>query len=152
MNKPRTFSELASSAALGGVEHLLKRSQRLKQVDALLAKMLDAELRPHCRVANIKGQTLILHVSSTAWSTRLRYQLPRLLASIREVPALQQISDIQLRVQNITPAAAPKRAPRQVSMSRQAAHCIETCAESVEDTQLRAALQRLARRGSDKTR
>lgn len=151
MNKARTFTELTSSAAMGGVEHILKRSQRLKQLDSLLGKVLDAELCKHCRVANIRERTLILHVSSTAWMTRLRYQLPRLLEELRQESSLTQLQEIQLRVE---PPAAPKAEHKQVrraAMSADAAHCIESCASSIEDAQLRSALERLARRGNKRS-
>ncbi|MCW8828388.1 MAG: DUF721 domain-containing protein [Gammaproteobacteria bacterium] len=132
------------------MERVIRRSAQLRQVDKLVRDMLAAELREHCRVANIRGDTIVLFVSSTVWATRIRYLIPKLLGELQQLEALKQITEIQFKVQPLTTAEPRKKSVRRVSMSRDAALCVEQCAASIDDVPLRSALQQLAKRRTDK--
>lgn len=135
------------------MERLIQRGSQLLRVDKLVRSLLGSAFGEHCRVANIKGNCLLLHVDSTVWATRIRYQLPELLRNMQQTEQLKQISEIQLRVQPQERDASPaKLTPtRKAVMSRDAALCVQECASSIADDQLRSALQRLAKRGPGKS-
>lgn len=151
MNKPRSFRQLVSSPQSGGVERLIQRSGQLLRLDTLVRDLLGSGFAEHCRVANIKGNSLLLHVDSTVWATRIRYQLPELLRNLQQTDQLRQITEIDLRVQPRDVSEAVKKPIRKAAMSRDAALCVKECASSIEDEQLRGALQRLASRGGIKS-
>lgn len=135
------------------MERLIQRGNQLLRVDILVRRLLGPGFEEHCRVANIKGSSLLLHVDSTVWATRIRYQLPELLRSLQQTEPLRQITEIQLRVQPRDETETPKKAARirKATMSRDAALCVHECASSIDDEQLRSALQRLANRGPVKS-
>lgn len=149
MNKPRTFPELLAGPEMTNLEQVLDRGRQLYRLGALIKEKLGPELEPHVQIANIRGNMLILMVTSTAWATRLRYQTPELLQRFQHDERLSKIKELQVRV---VPENTPQSAmqPRRASMSADAAYCIRQCADSVADEKLSSALTRLANRQAEK--
>lgn len=146
MNKSKTFNELVSSSGMESVERIIRHGKQLRRMDRLLQRVLPSELQPHCQVANIKGQTLILAVGSTVWATRIRYQIPRLINKLQKEEFGRVITDIQIRVQPENTISNREKPARKATMSREAALSVQHCAASVDDEKLRTALERLASR------
>ncbi|CAN5214667.1 hypothetical protein BH10PSE19_BH10PSE19_22510 [soil metagenome] len=79
------------------LEPIFQQLQQINTLDALLQSFLDAELRPYCRVANLRDGCLVIQAENSAWATRLRYALPQLLQQFRtegNLPALRSIKCI----------------------------------------------------------
>jgi len=150
MSKPRTFHQLMSTQTMEGLDSVIRRGRQLQRLAALVRDKLGPELAAHCQMSNLRGTTLILSVGSTAWASRLRYQVPQLLQRFRTDERLSVISEIEIRV---SPASSPPAAPppRRVSMSDDAALCVQRCAESVDDQRLKSALSRLATRNKGRS-
>jgi hypothetical protein len=127
------------------VDAIIRRGKQLHRLGKLIRERLGPVLEPHCHVANLRDNTLVLLVSSTVWASRLRYQVPQLLQDFQQDDRLSGITAIDIRV---SPANNPKppQQPRRASMSADAALCIQRCADSVDDGQLKSALEQLARR------
>jgi len=88
---------------------------------------------------------MLVHIDSTAWATRLRYQSPQLLRCLHRHPSLAQLRRIEIRV---TPLAQPvSSSPQPATLSAANAAIIDSTADSLSDPNLRTALKRLARRG-----
>lgn len=73
-------------------------------MDHLLTSILPLELQAECHVANYRDHTLILHVTSAAWTTRLRLLLPNLLKRLRLVDAFSELEKIDIKVRPNTKA------------------------------------------------
>lgn len=143
MNKPRSFPELLHGPDMTALEQLVQRGKQLRRLSSLIQEKLGPELEPHCNIANLRGNTLVLVVASTSWATRLRYQIPGLLQRLQLDERLGSITDIQIRV---SPENTPRntKQPRRATMSAEAAYCLRQCADSVEDERLSRALTHLA--------
>lgn len=146
MNKSKTFMELVSSSGTETVGHIIRHGKRLRRFNNLLQTLLPAELKAHCQLANIKGNTAVIHVSSTVWATRIRYQIPFILNKLQDDDIGRQITDIEIRVHPGSARVKREKTVRRASMSKEAALSVQRCAASVDDAKLRSALERLARR------
>lgn len=147
INKPRKLPELLADQDNSALSGVIRRGRQLHGLGVLLGEILGPELATHCQLANIRGNTLVVAVSSTAWATRVRYQSPQLLQKIRCEERLRGIDTIHVR---ITPLASPltstSHSIRRASMSDAASECLSQCAEGIEDQNLRSALRHLAKR------
>ncbi len=130
-----------------GLRTLAARCDRLEQLSALVAAHVSPALRPYCRVANVVDGALILSCDSAAWTTRLRFHAPTLLAALRAQPELADLREIRVRVTAPqTPAAsAPAHVPY---LPRSAADHLMAAAACIEVPALKAALLRLATRAA----
>lgn len=132
------------SPAEGTLSRLLQRSSRLEKLQKRVESLLPAGAVEHCRVINLRDNTLLLSVDSTAWATRLRYLQQAMIAELRD-GGLPQLQGIQIRVAPVSMPAVKHH--RTAKLSSQAATDIKACAESIADPELRKALLRLAGRG-----
>lgn len=148
MSKPRAITELLANNFSGPLEQTIQRSKKLHQLTRWIQNILSPELAAHCHVQNIRNSSLIMACDSTVWATRLRYQTPTLLETLRRDAGLNDLIDIQIRVQ---PAEQPpkQQTKHHATLSTDAAYCIQQCSESISDPELRRALERLAGRQRD---
>jgi hypothetical protein len=153
INKPRKLPELLAEQDNSALDGVIRRGRQLHGLGVLLGEILGPELAAHCQLANVRGNTLVVTASSTAWATRVRYQSPQLLQKIRCEERFRGIDAIHVR---ITPTASPRantpHSNRRASMSEEAAECLYQCAEGIEDKNLRSALKNLAKRKRPGTR
>ncbi len=59
--------------------------------------LLPREQAPRFEVANISGPNLIVHASSAAWATRLRFRIPELLPVLRRLTDFSKVEHIRIR-------------------------------------------------------
>jgi hypothetical protein len=81
------------------LKQLFNRSKGLQHLADVLGQHMPLEMQSHCQLANYRQGLLVLHVDSSAWSTRLRMmlsQLSRSLHATREFSALKKI-DVKVR-------------------------------------------------------
>jgi len=91
----RVGSIVADTPALSA---LIEHARRFEALEALVRSWLPATLAPHVGVANLREDTLILSVKSAAWATKLRYEVPTLLAAARRHAPTRDVRDIKIRV------------------------------------------------------
>jgi len=129
------------------LQPLLARAKRLEQLNHVLRNQLPPPLNQHCQVANIRGDTLVLHADSSAWALKLRYSVPVMLAQLQKTPSLQNLRSIDIKVKPTSVTAAPAEKPRRAHMSGDAASLLDSMADAITHPKLQAALHRLARHG-----
>lgn len=129
------------------LQPLLARAKRLEQLDHALRNQLPPPLNQHCQLANIRGDTLVLHADSSAWALKLRYSVPVMLAQLQKQPALQHLRGIDIKVRPASMAATPPEKPRRARMSEDTANLLDSMADGIAHPKLQAALHRLARHG-----
>ena len=124
------------------LKSLFGEAQRLAHLQDLLESQLQPAARPHCRVAALREDCLLLIVTDGQWATHLRYQQKRLLRQLRNLREFANLAKILFKVQPAT--GARHASARNPTLSASAADTLLTAASSIEDPQLRAALERLA--------
>jgi len=91
----RVGSIVADTPGLGT---LLARARRLEAIEALVRSWLPSALAAQVGVANLREDTLVLAVKSAAWATKLRYEVPAVLASAKRHEATREVRDVKIRV------------------------------------------------------
>lgn len=78
------------------LEALVRRDALRQSWTAQLRAVLPSALAPHCRVADVRGTRLVIHVSSAAWATRLRFELPKVEPALRALADFATVDDIRV--------------------------------------------------------
>ena len=78
------------------LEALVKRDGLRLSLTAQLRAVLPPALAPHCRVAEVRGGRLTIQVSSAAWATRLRFELPKIEPALRSLADFATVDDIRV--------------------------------------------------------
>ncbi len=125
---------------------LARLINRASQQDAWtdqLRALLPQDLASQCRVANVRDQTLTVHINNAAWATRLRFLVPGLLESLGRLGDFATVNDIRLKVVPVatdsTPSAENDRLPRPPDRAS-----LLALANSIDDADLRGVVLRLA--------
>ncbi|MGF1613710.1 MAG: DciA family protein [Gammaproteobacteria bacterium] len=133
----------------GVLRHLLAQARRIETLDELLKKCLEPPLHHHCQVANLTSTTLVLHVHSPTWATRLRYIVPDVLACLMKSCALPARCQVQLRVRPLVVGVVEPSVKRPLRLSSRSAAVIRDVALSIENPELKRALLRVSRHGCE---
>lgn len=154
--KAKNFRQLAENTS-SPLYAYLRHGRELARLDRLLDGALTENERPHCRVANFSGDTLVLNTDTSAWAARLRFSAPDLLEQLRRHRPLASLRRIHFRVGKQAfaspndPGANGTRPVKPLrELSDSARTLIGQLADGVRDEEIRAALKRLANR--DKAR
>ncbi|MBL8459778.1 DciA family protein [Zoogloea sp.] len=95
---------------LGSGDSLAKlqaHASRLLRLQQQLGGLLPHYMADACRVANLKGETLIVHVESAGLAVKLRQAVPSLLADFaREGVILREIK-VKVAMREYRPATPP---------------------------------------------
>jgi len=82
-----------------GLHYLLQHHAKLQQIERIFSQCLPKSLREHIKVANVRQNTLYLHVDNPVWASRARFLIPQFLECCRQRQMLHEIRNIQLKVQ-----------------------------------------------------
>ena len=149
MNSARPLYKFLSRKK-GDVADLVTQAQIHQKQARSLANLLDPALRGHVRLANIRTNTLILLADSAAWATRARLFTPALLQKLRNNSHIfGKIEKIELKIRPHAESAPPPPPPAR-KLSPAAAACLRSAAAGIDDPELKAALDQLARRADNK--
>ncbi|MCW9023690.1 MAG: DUF721 domain-containing protein [Gammaproteobacteria bacterium] len=146
MNSPRQLYKFLSRKK-GDVADLITHTLEISKLNKHLQRLVDEPLRSHITLSNLKGETAILIADTPVWASRLRYIEPMLLQKIsNNIHLFGNIHKIEIRVAPIRATLQPSE-PEPRKISENAAQCLHNMAESVEDIDLKEALERLAQHG-----
>lgn len=132
----------------GALSAMASHCVRLERLNALVGACLATPLDRHCRVANLDGGILTLHSDGPGWTTRLRFEGPRLLRTLRREPEFSGLSDIRIRQTPPPPASPQPRAPHTARLSPTTGRHLQAVAAATDIPALREALLRLAARAA----
>ncbi len=144
MNSPKKIRKYLSGSS-DELENLITRALKISHLNARFHSILDKTLKKHCDIANFREGTLVLLTDSPAWISRLRYQIPSLLKQLQQLSEFKDIIQIKLRIQPKYVERIKRQLHRE-PISNVAASCLTTLADSVQDSELKTALQQLASR------
>jgi hypothetical protein len=121
---------------------VLERARKLSRLERIVLQCLPPELGRHCKVLNVKNETLIVATPSSARAARLRFAVPDLLQHIKQQLALN-IHAVDVRIQPESEEKQPiKRPSLQISLS--SATLLAQTARTIDYPPLQEALYRLA--------
>ena len=141
-------SDLAKQAN-GVLQRLHARSRMLRALDEALRRQLGSPLDRHCQLANLRADTVVLHVDSPAWSTRVRFLTPQLLEFFRHQRDSAGVSQIKIVVR-LPRSHGRQRTASRARLSHEGASVIRALALATEESPLRQALLRLAENGEER--
>ncbi len=121
---------------------LVQKTRYHQRLLATVRAHLPPDLRAHCSGATTVGGQLLLFTESPAWATRLRYQQRDLINCLR-THAYLHISTVRIQVVPPAQTLSPTRGPLKLSHANAAT--IQKAATAIADSDLRAALRRLAK-------
>ena len=133
----------------GNVAELITHANEVEKLNKQFQGLLDASLRGHVRLSNVRIGTLILTVESPVWASKLRYMGPILLQKLQNNPHIfKNINHLEIKVQPARKQTQKQSlSPRH--LSKNASRCIQDMANSIDNEELKKALDRLASRASN---
>lgn len=103
-------------------------------------------LASHAHPVRYAAGLLFVHVDTAAWASRLRHEMPALVAALRANPVFRDLVNVRFRVLPKAPAvaASTRVPPKPTRLSAAAIKVISQTASTIADPGLRAALERLS--------
>jgi hypothetical protein len=135
------------SALLTSDEHLSRiyeKAALLSSMQRALVRTTSAEMAGMCVVANIRGQTVIIHAIHNAAAARLRLAIPRLLATLRESSI--DVNAVKVEVQIPRSATNGHRQSKKTAVPAAAGPSLRGLEELLPPSGLRIAVSALAKK------
>ncbi|APE29783.1 hypothetical protein BOX17_01685 [Halomonas aestuarii] len=126
----------------GELGALMRMATLVERAQVHLRAHLPEEMREHLFVGGFHQGRLALITDRAVWLTRLRYEQPRLLELLHQLPGFEAVTGFTLKVRPVRPTRPPLRQVRH--LPEKAADEISSCAADVDDPGLKSALERLA--------
>ncbi|MDF1587750.1 MAG: DUF721 domain-containing protein [Gammaproteobacteria bacterium] len=128
------------------LKRLSQHTQLLAQLNHVLQQSLPPQYSAHCRLANIKDDTLIIHTDNASLASMVRFQAPILCKTLSD----QLDRSFSKIIVKVKPHHIPLNNPNtnMLSMPENAARTIQQTAHDLEDGSLKTALEKLAKRHS----
>ncbi|MGD2117474.1 MAG: DciA family protein [Chromatiales bacterium] len=139
-----------AASVLYGDAHLktlLHNSARQRQLLEHMRKLLPDPLGEHCVAASHVDQTLVLFTDSSAWASRLRFYSRELRHRLSNSSVPTQKIDVRVIPKHTETTSLNNKSGKAAKLSPTAAEIILQTADTIEDTDLRQALQRLGKLG-----
>jgi hypothetical protein len=144
-SKAKSVRSVRDILASGPHAQLLAQNGLNNELLGLVRKHLSGPSSLHCVNAQLQHETLIVHVDSPAWATKLRFQLGSLLPRLRKAPSLDGLQQILVRVLPSAENKSPGNVPASARLSEESAEMIRNLASAITDDTLRASWLRLAK-------
>lgn len=128
----------------GALEVMLTHARHLQRLNQMFAQLVGDPLSTHCRIANLRTDTVVFHAESPVWGTRLRYHIPELLVLLQQRCGHPGLIHALIHIQPKTQTAQKSTAAP--SLSPESSSFLERVARTTSDTRLKEALLRLSRR------
>ena len=132
------------------LQTVLSKVKAIQTLNQTVLPLLNDRLRSHCTVANLANGVLVLLVANSAAATELRYELPDLLKKIQKNHQLRHIKEIQCKVRQpvtitVERGGINKLPEKAALLSTETANILLAMAETIEDSSLRAIMERIAK-------
>jgi len=150
VNNFPTSLQVRMAHSRGPLGRLFSHAGRKNRLDEQVRRRLPTDIARHFLGAEMDGECLCLVMDSSAWAARARYALASIranLLSLSNPPA----RELRIRTARASAKASPAEQSRQADgktptkISRQSREHVREAAQHIDDPELRAALERLAR-------
>jgi hypothetical protein len=123
---------------------LSERAQHLSELNYLLQQTLPPQFSAHCRLANVRNKTIVIHTDKPSFATLIRFQAPALCKTL-SAGFNQAFDKIEIKVKpHYLPLQSTEK--NNLKISESVATTLEQTAESIDDGPLKTALEKLAKR------
>lgn len=131
------------------LQTLLSKVKAIETLNDTLNPLLDPALKAYCQVANLTNGVLVVLTANAAVASQLRYQTAELIKKLHKNPSLKHIREIQIKVRPPMPTGIQRGGSRKKNakaalLSPASAETLLAMAETIEDTDLREAMMRIA--------
>ncbi|MCS2610044.1 DUF721 domain-containing protein [Halomonas dongshanensis] len=125
-----------------GVGLLMRQSRLIEQAQQHLRAHLPEQMREYVHVGGFHSGRLTIISNQASWVTWLRFEQPRLLGLLHQLPGFERLEGLTFKVRPVRPVKTPPKVTR--TLSSQAGQTLAECASDTDDPALKRALQRLA--------
>lgn len=127
---------------------LMKKITRLHALDLAVKQQLSIPLCDYCKVANLRQGKLIIQTDSSVWATKLRFEIPVLLARLRLQPEFAGLTGIDFFVQPLnTPSVTASELPNKTfKISQQNKELLLNTAQNMNDERLKKVFEAFAQK------
>ncbi|GMR21415.1 MAG: hypothetical protein BMS9Abin36_2015 [Gammaproteobacteria bacterium] len=145
MSKPKNGPAISNFLP----DRLIKTIRQKAGTDALLGscwqREVSAPLNEHTRPIRFEQGVLVVETESSAWASRLRFEIPSWVAHLQRFPEFEGLHEIKVKVipKNSPIKPSTSSAIRETRISDSSASLIRKVAAGMEDDELRRALERL---------
>ena len=123
---------------------IAKQAQFLNRLNHAFQQSLPAQFSAHCKLANIKGNTLVIHTDNASYSSLLRFQSPILCKALsRELEIDIKALEVKVRPHYVS---FEKHPSNPIFLPDSAAVSLQQTADSMDEGPLKIALEKLATR------
>lgn len=126
----------------GGLGDVMRMATLIQRAQEHLRHQLPPDVAEHLYVGGYRNGVLTLITDRAAWLTWLRYEQPRLLKLLHQLPGFEAVMKFSLKVRPIRPVKAVPKQTRRLSAA--GADALSHCADGLEDSPLKRSLNRLA--------
>lgn len=123
---------------------LYKKANSFQEIDRNLKKLLDPTLKDKFELANINADTAILLASSSAWATRLRYNIPAILNVFNKQLNFTSITTIRIKIKkSVSDNSVLIKKP--IYLSNNSAQFLNDVANNFTDPELRKCILNISK-------
>lgn len=142
-NRVLPISELLQDKRYA-IADLCKKAKSIQIINQKLKKCLDPSLHDHFELANIKTDVATLLVSSSAWATRLRYNIPAILNALNNQLNFTSVKTIRIKVKTASPDNNVLN-KKPILLSKNSAQVLVDVANNFSDPALRACILKISK-------
>lgn len=140
--KPKHINSIFQSNAI--LRDLTQHAQLIEKLNHALHQLLPLQFSAHCHLANIKGQTLVIHTDNASFASLIRFQVPTLCKTFsKQLKFTIEHIDVKVRP-SLSKPSQQQSSP--AKLSKAAATTLKQAADSIDNAELRAALEKLTDR------
>ena len=123
---------------------LFKKANSIQEIDHRVKELLDPSLKNNFELANINTDTAIILVSSSAWATRLRYNIPAILDILHNQLNYGSVKTVRIKIKKpILEKSVLTNNP--VTLSNDTAQFLHDVADNFTDPELRQCILKLSK-------
>lgn len=140
--EPKAINNIFKSNT--ALSKIAKQAQLLNRLNHTFQQSLPAQFSAHCKLANIKGDTLVIHTDNASYSSLLRFQSPVLCRALsRELEVDIKKLEVKVRPHFVS---FEKQPLNPMFLPESAANSLQQTADSMDKGPLKTALEKLATR------
>ncbi len=132
----------ASPSRLG---QLAEKVTQLQAINQQLQQILSPELRPYCRVVNLRQRTLVIAVDTASRLTYLRFSRTKLFQQLQQQFPTLYLADLHFIVSPPITSTTHPTTFNATPLSPFSVELIRATAADIDDEELRQALLKLTR-------
>lgn len=143
-NQPQSIIKLLQKKH-SSLADLYKKANSIQEIDHKLKKYLDPSLQDKFQLANIEPDVATLIVNSSAWATRLRYNIPTILNLLNNNLNFTAIKTVRIKIKKSILEIKSDSNNKPIHLSDNSAQFLNDVANSFSDPSLRACILKISK-------